>query len=229
MMLCVMSGFCLSCDPDCIDGSGPVKSESRNVGSFNGVKLGISAELRVDQTSAQECSIQAQSNVLSVIETRIVDGTLNINSNTCFGSTEPIIIIIKNPEITKFIVNGSGSIKSTGKITGDHLEFGVNGSGSIIADVDGNQIYGGLKGSGEIALKGTAKEQFVKLSGSGKYNAPELATVKSDVNLDGSGELSVFAIEKLNANLSGSGNIYYKGSPRTSMNVQGSGSVEKLK
>ncbi len=224
-----MSGYCVSCDPDCIDGSGPVKSETRNVGSFNGIKLGLSAEVQVEQSAVQECIIKAQSNLLPVIETNIVDGSLSISSKNCIGSSEPLIILIKGPEISKFIVNGSGSITTIGKISGNHLEFGVNGSGKIIAEVDGEQIYGGIKGSGAISLKGTAKDQYVKLTGSGNYDAAELATVKSDVNLDGSGELSVFAIEKLNAGLNGSGNIFYKGSPKTSISVQGSGSVEKLK
>ena len=219
----------MSCDTNCIDGSGTLHSDTRTPGPFSGIKLGISANVQVEHAAVAECTISAQQNILQTIETSITDGTLYIHSDACFGDCLPITIRIKSPDVSKLIVNGSGSIATKGRIAGDRLEFGLNGSGTIKAEVDAQRIYGGLKGSGSIELTGTAKDQFVKVSGSGSYNASDVPTVRSDVSLSGSGEIRIYAIDKLNASLNGSGNILYKGSPQTSINSNGSGRVEKIR
>ncbi len=223
-----MSGFMLSCSPDCIQGIGDSKTENRNPSAFNGVKLEIPAKLVVEQSLTQEFSISGQPNILANITAEVNDGMLTIKSKECFSDCKEVLILVKVPELSKLLINGSGSIKTNGKLKGDHLEFGINGSGTIEAEADAVSVYGGIKGSGSVIIKGTAKQQYVKLTGSGTYEASELATVESDLNLSGSGSMKVFVLEKLNAKVIGSGEILYKGSPKTAINVEGSGKVSKV-
>ena len=228
MMLAVMSGFMLSCNPDCIQGEGDSKTEARNPGTYDGIKLEIPADVVVEQSLTPEFTINAQANILANIQTEVSNGTLIIKSKECFGNYNDIKISVKLPEVSKMIINGSGSIKTNGKIKSEHLEFGINGSGDIEAEADAASIYSGIKGSGSLKIKGTAKQQYVKISGSGSYEAADLAAVEGDFSIAGSGSMRVYVLEKLNAKVAGSGEITYKGSPKTSINVEGSGKVVKV-
>lgn len=217
-----------SCDIVCLEGKGSLKSEKRDIRQFNGIRLKVPAQLIVEQSDTLELLIEAQDNIIRAISTTVSDETLNIETKECIGTNDGITIHIKVPEIKKLIISGYGNISSSGKIKGEHLELGINGSGFIDANVDLKSIYGGIRGSGGINLKGNADEQYIKLSGSGNYKAIELATVRTDADINGSGEISLYVLEKLKANVNGSGNIRYKGSPKTSIKISGSGSVNKV-
>ncbi|MEP6559848.1 MAG: DUF2807 domain-containing protein, partial [Nakamurella sp.] len=70
---------------------------------------------------------------------------------------------------------------------------------------------------------GTAK---VTVTGSGHYNGSTLVTAQTEVDLNGSGDASVNATDRLSATVSGSGNVTYSGNPaQVSKNVSGSGDV----
>jgi hypothetical protein len=217
-----------SCDPICMEGTGPLKNEIQTVKPFSGIRLKVAGELIVEQGPVQEVSIEVQDNIRKLIKLDVKNETLEIENTECIGSNEGIIIHVIAPEINKLIISGSGKISSKGKLTATHMEFGVNGSGYIEAEVDVKSLYAGIKGSGEIVLKGNAAQQNIKVMGSGNYKAIDLATITAEAGIDGSGEISVYVLEKLKAVINGSGNIHYKGSPEIQTKVNGSGFVNKI-
>jgi len=211
-----------------MEGKGSLKSEIHPVKPFTGIRLKLPAELIIEQGPVQEVSIEAQDNIRKTIKLDVKNESLEIDNAECLGSHEGIIIHVKTPEINKLIINGSGKIRSKGKLTGNHMEFGINGSGSVDADIDVKSLYAGIKGSGEIVLKGNAAMQNIKVMGSGSFMAIDLPTVTAEAEIDGSGEIRLFVLEKLKATINGSGNIHYKGSPETKTKVNGSGFVNKI-
>jgi hypothetical protein len=63
------------------------------------------------------------------------------------------------------------------------------------------------------------------VQGSGTINAPALSAGKATIIIQGSGDVTLTAIEQLNATVEGSGNVRYGGKPLVTSRIQGSGTV----
>jgi len=60
------------------------------------------------------------------------------------------------------------------------------------------------------------------------WGRPSTDATTAEVDISGSGSVTLWATETLTARISGSGNIKYYGSPRVSFNNSGSGSIHSL-
>jgi hypothetical protein len=62
-----------------IRGEGPVVSETRNIAGFHQIYLSIDGEVILRQGPVQEVAIEAQENILDILETRVRKGKLEID------------------------------------------------------------------------------------------------------------------------------------------------------
>ncbi len=74
-----------------VSGSGPVVSETRNVSGFSEVKSDFSGDVYITQGSIYNVRIEAQQNIIDVIETVLNDGILTLKgkSNTMHQARYP--------------------------------------------------------------------------------------------------------------------------------------------
>jgi hypothetical protein len=233
--LILMVLFALFILPACHDddfwgvrGEGPVVSETREIRTFDRIDLGVSGEVFLRQGSTQEVRIEAQRNILAIMETDVKNGKLEID----FGKHNvrrysDIKIYITVPEITSLKVSGSGKISGETDFEVFDLDLNISGSGRIdFGALNANSIDTDISGSGDLYLNGDATRHNANISGSGKIKAFELKTENSDIEISGSGNAEVFATSHLKAKVSGSGKVRYKGSPTVDVNISGSGKVE---
>lgn len=217
-----------ACDPICQEGKGPLITQTAELKPFTGVRLKMSADVSIVQGTGQEVKVEAQENIFKLLKFKVVNDVLEIDNAECIGNNAGIKISISIPEVKKLIVLGSGSIETEGPISAEHLELAINGSGTIRGEVDARTVFAGIKGSGEMSLKGQTTQQNIKVMGSGSYKANEFASVQADAEVNGSGEIHIYTIEKLKASVNGSGLIRYRGSPELKTDVNGSGEVTKV-
>ncbi len=228
LFLPLIAAFILSCSFDCENGSGEPVSEDREISEINGVKLQIPADLVIEQANTTSFRIEAQQNLLNLITTTVSQGVLSISSRSCFGIHKPILIRVSTPDIRKLTVSGSGAIRTENMVNTAKLELAVQGSGSIQIDANCEVLYSGIKGSGEMILTGTAHRQLVRIDGSGAYNAGQLASTSTEVEINGSGTAEVFPVEKLGVDINGSAVVKYRGKPVVSSSINGSGEIQKI-
>lgn len=210
-----------------VRGSGPVQSESRTTEEFTEVELPIDAEVYLTQGLTQQVRVEAQSNILDVLETEVEGGRLHID----FGRFnvrrhDRIRVYLTTPRLTRIVLAGSGHIVSTNTWLLPRLEVAISGSGSTdLACEQATSLVTSISGSGEANWQGNAARHEISISGSGQVNSYDLDTDAADVNLVGSGRAKVRVAENLTVRISGSGNVYYKGRPSISTDVSGSGRV----
>ena len=211
-----------------IRGEGPTVSEERELSQFDRIELEVDADVILKQGEDQEVVVEAQGNILSVLETDVKNGKLEID----FGRHHvrrhnDIKIYITVPDITSLKVAGSGSIRSSEDFEVYDLDLKISGSGKIDLGVTGaNSIDTDISGSGDLYLNGDVIRHQANISGSGKIKAYDLVTKNADIEISGSGNSEVYVTDRLKAKISGSGKIRYKGSPAVEVNVSGSGKVE---
>jgi len=210
-----------------VRGTGPTESEVRTLRDFSRVELKIDAQVILTQGAQREVRIEAQRNILDILETEISGDQLEIEYGRYdVRSHDPVKVYITVPSLTEVEVSGSGKIQSASLWTATSFRTHVSGSGEIsmnFAKVDG--LRTNVSGSGEVRLSGTGQNHNATISGSGKIYAYELETQDTYASISGSGKTYVAAARTLDVDLSGSGSVYYRGNPKVSSRISGSGKV----
>jgi len=201
----------------CVNGSGPVTGELREVGNFTGVTNTGSFDVYVSQSDDFSVEVIAQENLIPIIATYVSGNTLVIETenNACFKSSSPIEVHVSMPEIEELSLVGSG------KVFGDMListEVEISNSGSGIMDID-SLICESLEvsngGSGYIGILGSYAEYVdVIQSGSGEIECGTLMeTAEVNIRHSSSGRVVAFVPDGINmdADMSGSGQIVLSG------------------
>lgn len=208
MALAALACSTLSIAPNTVVGSGHVISESRTVPGFTAVELQGSADVKVVPGGTQSVIVEADDNIVPLIETTVRDGTLVISNKPNTNITTPngvrVTVTMNNP--THIALSGSGSMTVSG--------------------VSGPDLAVDLAGSGEVTVNGTADSVTINLPGSGNVHCDSLKAKSAKVTLMGSGTVAVYASQSLDASILGSGTIRYSGNPaQVTKHISGSGTI----
>ena len=233
--------------------SGDIISEKRDVKDFKNIVLMGSGKILLEQSNKEELVVEAEDAIISLLETKVEDGTLiikkkrkNIFSSSSSYVTPKFHVKVKNLDSVKIIGSGklyTSNIKSDGlsitligagfaelKEITNLKKIEINGSaefrGSSIEAKDFEVI---ISGSGEIKLSGTTNNQKIEINGSGDYKAYDFESKKCEISVSGSGDAHVWVLDYLKAKVSGSGDILYKGAPKSDLSVAGSGRIKQKK
>lgn len=234
LLLCLLAIFGLiltGCARENVHGSGRVTTEERAVDRFEDLTVEGPLEVHVKQGAPLPIRIEAEDNVMRVIETS-VSGTnlrVRIRNGVNLKSFRPIHIYVQSEKYRRIIFSGSGSLTGTDTIRTPLFLYEVNGSNDANLKVDANEVRVLVNGSGNIDLEGVAKDYDSEINGSGDVRAERLKANNAHVETSGSGEQRIWAVDKLWGHISGSGNVKYKGAPATlNVTVSGSGRVTSL-
>ena len=197
--------------PTKIVGSGNVVTETRSVSGFHSVELASSGEVIITQGDAEGVVVEAEDNLLPIIETRVTEGgTLRLGLKTH-----------EELHYTKRLL-----VKA---LTSDKFKVTLAGSGNVnVGDLKADTVTVEIAGSGDVKLAGKATKQTVKVVGSGDYQAGALQTGAATVSVTGSGDCELAASDTLDISINGSGDVSYHGNPTVTKHVSGSGDIEAL-
>lgn len=194
-------------------GSGKCIEKKRTISNFTSIELDINAEVTIKKGPSTICRIQAEDNIIPLINTNSKKSKLYISSNAKYSNLKPIKIDMETPFIDNAIINGSGKI---------HL-----------IDVAKGKIKLNCNGSGTISAEGQAENLIADINGSGKIQGKTLRTSSADTSINGSGKIHLNMTGKsnkksrtLDMSINGSGKIYYSGKPdKIEASINGSGKI----
>jgi len=218
---------------DCIKRTGSIIKETRIVKPFDRVLTEDNVTVFISQDSIQEVIVEAGENIVPLIETDVVNGTLIIrNKNRCNWTRsydKPLIVHLKMPIIEYIINNGTAPIKSANIITCDSIDIQTMSSGDIDLFLNVNKVMSHIFGSGDVFLTGHANEHSCDIGGTAYLYCKNLSTDytyihtytigPSEINssgtmiakIDGKGDVICYG-NPINTEVlkNGSGNLYYK-------------------
>lgn len=199
-----------ACDDDgaaATAGSGNVVTETRDVSGFEEIDVRGSGEVVVDVTGTESLTVEADDNILPLLETEVHGGVLVLSVES---NIDPTV----GPKYT---------------ITAATLQgVSIAGSGDVTASaVDVDRLEVDIAGSGDVSPTGTAGELLVSIAGSGRYQGEDLVAATGSVNVSGSGNAVVNVTDELDVDIAGSGNVEYMGSPTLTQSISGSGEVSQ--
>jgi hypothetical protein len=216
-----------------VTGEGPLETENRAVDNFTGLSTSITGKINFTRAPFYKVQLQAQRNVLNVIETYRLGNELilQFKNNVHVASHSDIIVNISAPSLESLNLSGAANVNVTGNFVSTNFNTAVSGSGNLAIDSlkIAEQLTVTVSGSGNIRLSsGLAKTERVTVSGSGNVNLLGINAERATARISGSGNIKLHTTQTLDATISGSGDIYYLGSPAITTHISGSGKVLKL-
>lgn len=193
----------------CVQGSGSLKEETRTLSDFHGLDVDGAFTVTVTGQKEQTVTLSADDNLLPLILTEVIDGTLRISTKKSVCTSQPMTVTISVDTLDHIASSGANSFK--------------------IDDLKSPTIKLNLSGTSNMSLSGQASELTAALEGASEIHATELKAEKAFISIGGAGAANVHASKVLHANITGVGNIRYTGHPpEVVRNITGWGDVSPL-
>ncbi len=210
-----------------IKGSGNVIQQSRPVTGFNAVVLSGVGELSAVQGANESLTLEAEDNILPVIETQVKDDCLyiRIKSDTNIHPTKPIRYSLTAKALER--VGLSGAVKAHfSKLNGDMLKLSASGATrTTIDEIKGSELTAELSGASSVSIAGSVNRQKIVLTGACRFAGTDLACKTADVMATGASRAELQVSDSLTAKASGASSIRYKGNPNVTRDTSGVSSV----
>jgi len=192
-----------------VKGSGVVKTETRDVRGFRSIQLSSLGSVTVTQTGRESLTIQAEDNLLPLLESSVKDGVLYLATigDTNISPTETIRYEVEVRDLQGVNITGAGSVHA--------------------ANISTRQMSVDLSGVGNVEISGSTETLNVALSGVGNFEGSEFLSEKATVDDSGVGHAIVNVSDQLDVTVSGIGSVEYIGSPVINQSVSGIGKVSK--
>ncbi|MCB0603016.1 MAG: DUF2807 domain-containing protein [Saprospiraceae bacterium] len=209
----------------CITAEGDYIEQSFNLEDFDRIQLSIDAEVIVEQGDHQSVVVEGYESVVDNLNTDIRNREWNIRLDHCSRNIKEVVIRITLPRLEAVKVSSSGSLVSTNTISGSGIDIDISGSGKVDMAINVLSLDGQISGSGSLILEGNGENVDYRISGSGKYQAFNLESKNTSMDISGSGDAEVRVSDQLDVRISGSGDVFYKGNPLLDVRTSGSGRV----
>ncbi|MES2758409.1 MAG: head GIN domain-containing protein [Pseudomonadota bacterium] len=193
---------------DAVAGNGQQARDLRAISAASAIDVRgpLDVDLRVGP--APSLTVEADSNLLPMIRTEVVGGTLRMWVEGNVRSANGLRVTATMPALSQVTQSGSGRL--------------------TISELKGAPLAFTKSGSGVVNLSGRVGRFDFQHSGSGHVNASALQTGDANVNLNGSGRMSLGQVHgsALSVNVHGSGSLQAAGTVASlTARVTGSGGV----
>nr|WP_297307067.1 head GIN domain-containing protein [uncultured Flavobacterium sp.] len=215
-----------------IEGNGNVITENRKTETYDQITLIGSPDVELIQGKEGNLQIQAESNLIPFIETKVENNKLTIKfkDGKSYKTKKGIKVIVPIEDVSKIALRGSGDIYGDHLFTDENLNISVEGSGDISLNINNQNLNAEVMGSGDIKLKGKTNRFNAQVKGSGDIKAKNLNAVSSNLNVNGSGDIESSTSTNVSATVKGSGDIKVYGNPsNVQKDVKGSGDIQIVK
>lgn len=188
-------------------GSGTAATETRQVEAFSEIDVGGNFQVEVEVGPAQQVTVEADDNLLALIETNVSGETLKIRTSKSVRTKVEPKITITVPSLRMVEASGASKVEASG-LAGDAFELEASGASRIV-------------------LSGAVEELEIDVSGAGDVDAEDLQTKQADVDVSGAGDVDVTVSDVLDVDISGAGSVSYAGEPTLTEDVSGAGKVKR--
>jgi hypothetical protein len=214
-----------------VAGSGKASSVKRELTPFHGVAVDIQGKIELIQGNTEGVVLEADDNLLPLIETVVTNGQLRIRTvkGVNLSGSPKIKVTVHMRNIDKLSLAGSADLTAA-RLTSPKLAGNIAGSGTItIQDLQSDDLSVSIAGSGRFEAQGTAKAMDVSIAGSGDVSTAKLSTQDATVSIAGSGDAVVWVRKALSVSIAGSGEVRYYGEGNLrEASTMGSGRVKQL-
>lgn len=205
-----------------------VKKETREVKNFSAIEVSGAFEVTLTQGSSESLQIEAESDVMPDIVTRVVGNTLKIYVDGWQNVRGPLKAYLTFKDLNSIDVSGAVSVESPDQLRFDQLSFEGSGASEVNMELTVTKLSLDLSGASKMMLKGKADKVDADCSGASKLRMGNLETRDFRFECSGASEAEIWATESLSIDCSGASSVRYKGNPeKLTTDASGASSIRK--
>jgi hypothetical protein len=167
----------------CVQGQGPVTSETREVGAFSRIEATAGIRIVVHIGPSEAVEVSAQENLLPVIATDLRGDTLSIEASEDFTTLEPVTITVVVPALDGITLSG--------------------GSQAVIDGLDGESLELRIRGGAQVTAAGSVDSVGLDAGGGAMASLEDLSARVATVSMDGGAAATLTASGEVSGTAAG--------------------------
>ena len=193
--------------------------QTRQLTGFHGVSVSSGIDLYLTQKNVEEVFVEADSDDLEKIITKVEDGILKIyiKDKSWWGigwNNRPRKVYVSFINLDKLHASAGSDVKAESRFKLDKLDLDVSSGSDVKLELEANEVTVGTSSGSDISLKGKATTIHADASSGSDLDAGDLETKKCTASVSSGSDIKVNVTEELIADASSGGDITYSGNPK---------------
>jgi hypothetical protein len=204
-------------------------SDTRNVGSFKGVKAAEGIDVYLKKATKESVRVEAVNPDASDVITEVSGGYLKIHlkDGRNYRSVN-VKVYVEYIALDKLSVSSAASMFSEGTIKAQSMDINASSAGEMKISVEAESVVISASSAGEVEVKGKATRVTADASSAGEVDAFDLEAQTVNAEASSAGSVQVSVSQTLTAHASSGGDVRYRGNPdKSNTNASSGGSVKK--
>lgn len=198
-----------------------VKQE-RNLDGFDEIKISKGMNVYLTQGNETKVSIQADENLLAVIETEVDGDVLKISTGANIRKAKAKKVFITLPNID-VIEAFAGSNVYAGNLNIENIEISASAGSNVKLEINAQDSKVSASAGSNVKLEGKSDKFTAKASSGSNIRAGNLKTLSSETKVSSGANIWLAVQNNIKASASSGGNIFYFGSPENTEITKSSG------
>ena len=204
------------------------QTETRDVGSFSGVKAAEGIDVFLKKGDKEEVKVEVTGTEASNVITEVSGSYLKIHRKEGRYRNFDAKVYVTYVKLNNLSASSAGSIFSEGTIQSNSMDISASSAGSIEVTIDAGSAEVSSSSAGDVELKGKATRISMNASSAGEIDGYDLEADEVEAEASSGGSVKLNAKESLEARAGSGGSIRYRGNPdRLNSNSSSGGSVRK--
>lgn len=211
------------------NGNGNVITEEREVGDFTAVRGAAGMDVFLTEGTENKVVVEADENLMEIIETRVDGTTLKISSTKSIGRSKSKKVHVTYVSLESIEASSGADVIGNSVIRSETLSLDSSSGADLEVEVFANELYIGCSSGADVKVSGTASKLTADASSGSDIRARQLEVVTCKADASSGADISVHVKESLEATASSGGDIKYYGNPSDVSVADGvSGNVRKM-
>jgi len=213
-----------------VHGNGNVETDERMVtGNFSEVKGSAGLDVYLTEGSENKIVVEADENLLEIIETDITNGRLNITTKQNIGRSKSKKVHVTYKKLDEIYASSGADVIGNSVIKSKKIRLDASSGSDIEVEVFAKEVLAETSSGADIHVTGKATLLMASSSSGSEINAKELIVINCNADASSGANIIVNVKEKLSTEATSGGNIRYYGNPTAVSNdASRSGNVRKM-
>jgi len=192
------------------NGNKNVISQTRDIATFNGIKVSGVFKVIFTQGEPQSVKIETDENLMNKISTEVTGGILElVGTKGSVNNPSKMIVYITARQLKSLDMSGASKFTTTNKIIAQELKLELSGISAATLTADVVNVKCEISGVSKLDLQGSGYQLTADISGTAKLLASKFEVKEVVINTSGVGSAIVNAIKSVSLEASGASKIKY--------------------
>ena len=192
-------------------GNGNVIEQSREVASFDIIKVQSGINLYLTQGSQPALTVRADENLMDKIVTKVEGNTLYLDIKGSIRKSKAMDVLVTLKDLKELHASGGSDVYAEDGLKLEELKLFCSGGSDTRLKIEAERLECQTSGGSDAILSGTVNTLMVESSGGSDFNGKKLEAVNCKIQTSGASDVWVHATGEIEMEASGASDIHHTG------------------